>query len=314
MYYFKHLNPIFIGGCPRSGTTFLGDLLGAASESIVVPESQFKTQEYNEIYNDKNLKKTIKNINNNYRFKVWNIELSEDEIQSLNIKSYNNLIKYIVSKYAKQYSNRDKNLKYWIDHTPGNFKDIKLLAELFPDAKYIHLVRDGRAVTNSIIPLFWGPNSIIGGAKWWRKHLNYALEAESFFDESQILRIKYEDLITKTEIIINEICDFANLEYSKEMIQGGNFKKPGYTRHQHNLVGKSPDISRLYAWEKNLTQRDIELFEYFASDYLILFNYKLKFNSPSKANMYEIIKFKFKEKYRKYINRVMKKWRIHKNT
>lgn len=314
MNNFRDLKPIFIGGCPRSGTTFLGDLLGAASESIVVPESQFKTQEYNETYSAKNLKNTIKDINNNYRFKVWNIELAEEDIRLLNIKSYNNLIKYIVSKYAKQKSNRDRSLKYWIDHTPGNFKDIKLLAELFPDAKYIHLVRDGRAVANSIIPLFWGPNSIIGSAKWWQKHLNYALEAESFFDESQILRIKYEHLITKPEIILNEICDFANLEYSKEMVQGGNFKKPEYTRHQHNLVGKSPDISRLFAWEKKLTNRDIELFEYFANDYLILFNYKLKYSSPSKANIYEIIKFKFEEKYRKYINRFMKKWRIYKTT
>ena len=65
---YKNIKPIFIGGCPRSGTTFLGSLLGKGDKTVVVPESQFKIQEYKEIRD--NLETVFYNIKKNYRFKI----------------------------------------------------------------------------------------------------------------------------------------------------------------------------------------------------------------------------------------------------
>ena len=72
-----------------------------------------------------------------------------------------------------------------------------LLNEEFPKAKYIHLLRDGRAVANSVLSLDWGPNTIPVAARSWVKNVSYGLAAESFFNNEKILRVKYENLTLK---------------------------------------------------------------------------------------------------------------------
>ncbi|MFW6009251.1 MAG: sulfotransferase family protein, partial [archaeon] len=296
----KNIKPVFIGGCPRSGTTFLGSLLGKSEDAITVPESQFKTEEYVDIKNENDLKEAFYNIKNNYRFKIWNLNLKYSDIGNKNINSFSELIKFIIKKYA---SERNKDPVFWIDHTPNNFQKVSLLENNLPEAKYIHLIRDGRAIANSILPLDWGPNTVEVAAQHWVKNTSYGLAAESFLGREKILRVKYEDIVMNPEENLKRICKFIGINFNVNMSKGNGFDKPQYTKKQHKLVGEPPNKKRVYAWKNNLDDRQIELFEFYSKDFLYLLGYEKLYDFPNKHSIYERLSYKTKESIKKYFNK-----------
>jgi Sulfotransferase family len=63
---------------------------------------------------------------------------------------------------------------WWVDHTPTNLRFARLLTAWFPEARFIHIVRDpGRAA--SVMPLNWGPNTITEAALFWKRRMALAL-------------------------------------------------------------------------------------------------------------------------------------------
>lgn len=172
----------------------------------------------------------------------------------------------IVNRYAALRGQDYKTI--WIDHSPHNIRFAKTLLGEFPDAKIIHLIRDGRAVAASVMPLDWGPNSMYHAARWWMGFIALGLACEASFGDTRIIRVKYEDLLTDTEKTLQTLCAFIGTEYETAMLRGDGFEAPDITRGQHQLVGNPPDPSRALAWSQSLTDRQIEIFESIADDLL----------------------------------------------
>jgi len=307
----KILIPVFIGGHPRSGTTLLGDLIGSHSDCICTPESQFKTSVYRRLNLHGNespdLRKAMDMIRRHWRFRIWALDVSE--VPYSEIHSYGELILWLAKSYSLKYSRHDA--KMWIDHTPANIQFADLLTELLPEARFINIVRDGRAVAASIMPLDWGANTIDRAAHSWVKDISCGIAAEYAMGKDRVLRIRYEELIRETEETLREICLFLNMEYQPQMIQGGGFKVPGYTTRQHSLLGKKPDAKRVNAWERRLKPRQIEIFESIAGWLLLSLGYDLKYaGSARKINGIEKIISGIQEAYRvKIINRLRRRER-----
>jgi hypothetical protein len=119
---------------------------------------------------------------------------------------------------------------------------IGFLKEIFDDARFIHIVRDGRAVSNSYLhinewqwrgwygPYSWryGPLSAEDQAAWeasgrsfvtlaglqWRIHTRAIEKARAGLDPRQYLEMKYEAFCERTGDAIREVLDFAELERS----------------------------------------------------------------------------------------------------
>jgi hypothetical protein len=58
------------------------------------------------------------------------------------------------------------------------------------------------------------------------------------------------------------------------MSEGGSFKPPILTSDQHRLVGSPPDSTRAFSWQKELSRRQIEIFENVAGEVLFHLGYK----------------------------------------
>ncbi len=309
----NRIMPVFIGGHPRSGTTLLGDLLGSHPFCICTPESQFKVSVYQRLgIKDKesfDINQTFEKIKKHWRYRIWAL----DEIMDFKkkVSSYEELILFLVKNYAIK--NNKLEAKIWIDHTPSNIQFAGFLNYLFPEAKFIHIVRDGRAVAASQIPLDWGPNTISGVAYSWVEAIKQGLSAEELLKD-KIIKVKYEDLVSDTEIILKNLCDFLEINYMPQMIQGGGFKVPGYTLKQHSLLGRSPDLSRINAWQNKLTKRQIEIFESIAGEFLQKLNYSLLFGKNTKSmNLREKLSSYIYELWRsKIINKIRRKKRKEK--
>ncbi|MEW6002433.1 MAG: sulfotransferase [Nitrospirota bacterium] len=304
--------PLFIGGHPRSGTTLLGAMIGVHSTCICTPESPFKTDVFNRLATpDKekiDIRMVMSMIKSHWRFRIWGLEIGsipEDEV-----RTYQELIKWIVRAYARNRGKPDPGI--WVDHTPQNIKYADILFSLFPESKMIHIVRDGRAVAASIMPLDWGANSIDRAAHSWVRRVSLGLIVELGGME-RVRRVRYEDLVQEPEETMKGLSSFLKIEYQPRMVEGIGFKVPPYTIRQHSLIGQRPEAGRINAWERELKPRQIEIFESIAGDLLLRLGYDLKYGlKAKKMTRREKLILDIEDLFkRKVINRLRKKYRKH---
>jgi hypothetical protein len=268
---------IFIGGCARSGTTMIGSMLGAAIDGICTPESQFISNAFKKhpkIMTDDIETTTILSLwDQDLRFRLWRIDLSEfKQLLCQNAICYSELIENLILFYCKQ-KGRSRPL-YWVDHTPMNLKNSSILFKLFPNARIIHIIRDGRAVAASMLKTIWAPKTIHTAARYWLEDLAHSFSAEIYWGNEKILKVKYEDILQNPESNLKKLCAFCGIKFYSSMLEGGNFKSPILTSNQHRLVGSPPDQTRILSWQKELNSRQIEIFESLAGDVLNYLGYK----------------------------------------
>jgi hypothetical protein len=133
------------------------------------------------------------------------------------------------------------------------------------------------------MPLDWGPSDIITASQWWVSQLSFGLAAEIYQPESKILRVRYEDLVINTASELKRICIFLDIKFTEEMLAGGVFDTPEYTKLQHNKVGSQPCPESVFAWRGVLTTREKELFENRTAELLNLLGYDSDFGMSAKA-------------------------------
>ena len=308
------MQPLFIGGHPRSGTTLLGAMVGAHSDCICTPESQFKTR----VLRHRSLQKTadpdlqaaFSLIKKDWRFRIWNISFPTGAFRE--IHSYADLLLFLVHRFAEK--NAREHPRLWVDHTPSNIKqeNASKLLELFPAGKFIHIIRDGRAVAASIIPLDWGANTIERAAHSWRKRVSQYCSIESELGPQRVRRVLYEDLVREPEKTMRELCSFLGISYQTAMAGGKGFQVPDYTAIQHSLIGSSPDRKQIEAWRHLLSSRQVEIFESIAGNLLSSLGYHVMFKaSPKKIRLSEKLASGMQEFYRgQIINRIRGRQRI----
>jgi len=250
-------------------------MIGAHSKCICTPESQFKTRALRQSSRGDrvDIRTAFHLIKADWRFKIWSLDI--DSVPYDELHSHQDLILRIVKAYGETFGKPDAGI--WVDHTPSNVKNAATLLELFPGAKFIHIVRDGRAVASSIMPLDWGANTINSAARSWVKRLSQYLAAESSLGSERISRVRFEDLVLEPETTLKSICSFLDIGYQSQMVKGGGLKVPQYTSKQHSLIGKGPDPKEVSAWEKELTPRQIEIFESTAGELLVSLGYELMY-------------------------------------
>jgi hypothetical protein len=169
---------VFVGGCPRSGTTLLGTMLGTHPECLAVPESHFKVDalRFDDVRREPlDPGRAIAELRRYRDFLGW--DQGPDGPPAGLVPSYPELLEWLVCRYGASVGKPAP--RTWVDHTPENVRFASTLFELFRDAKLVHIVRDGRAVAASIMPLPWGPNRIEPAALYWIQHVGQGLAAEA---------------------------------------------------------------------------------------------------------------------------------------
>jgi hypothetical protein len=107
----------------------------------------------------------------------------------------------------------------WGDKTPGYVTHLPQLSRLFPDAQFVHVVRDGRAVAVSLGERPWGPASAIAGAFWWRTKAGRGRRDGRALPSDRYLEVRHEDLLADPAAELARVCAFLGAEYSPEMLE-----------------------------------------------------------------------------------------------
>jgi hypothetical protein len=266
----KTYRPIFISGCDRSGATLLGNMLGNSRWSVTTPESQF----FHELLIQSNLGSFCSPevaatwLLDHFRFGAWGIPLQVRELaQLIDLEEPRTTIENLIHSYM-QHTHPDKhNADVWIDPTPDSFKHYAMLKHYFPEARFIHIVRDGRAVFDSIKALDWGPNNAYMGSRHWAALLRDAMAVE-VAEGSNCLRVRFEDLLSDQEGMLRRICNFADLPF------------------EDSLLDKPLAASRVEPSPHQLNSAEIRDFESYplAHKFLTCMGYRSKFEVPPRVS------------------------------
>lgn len=217
------MTPIFIGGCERSGTTFLGSLLGVHECCLTTPAAQFLTdtiQGYAESAIDRNLDDIRERIACHPQFVKWEMPLPE-------VMAEDRLCDWYAALLRDYAASRKSSARFWVTHSPANIRHAPSLLRLFREAKFLHIVRDGRAVAASIRKLPWKMETMRDLALFWAERLSHGLAAEIALGPNLVLRVSYEALLTDTTAELRKITSFLGLDYQDQMVRGGDTRSLG---------------------------------------------------------------------------------------
>jgi Sulfotransferase family len=310
------MRPLFIGGCERSGTTMLGTMLGCHSQCLCVPESQF----LDALLAGGSAKKpaadprrTLARIAADERYRLfWALPIDPETGNDRELSTPAGALSWLVRAYGRRVGRESPAL--WVDHTPTNFRRGRTLLRMFPEARFIHLVRDGRAVAASLLPLDWGPNNSLQAAEFWMARCASGLAAELELGTERVLRVRYEDVLTEPEITLRRIASFAGLDYEPAMAAGGGSRPSRYHEQQHRLVGEAPDPTRIEEWRQVLSSRDIEIFEAEAAEFLEALGYASTFGlSARPATRAEVLGLRLRDLGRRVRNNLHRRWRARRS-
>tara|TARA_R110001592_G_C13180877_1_gene750873 strand:+ start:1402 stop:2331 length:930 start_codon:yes stop_codon:yes gene_type:complete len=257
---------LFILGSPRSGTTFLASLLrptayGSPFETQFILKYHNKLDSYGDITQLCNLTRLINDISKERAIAQWGVKFNPEVVKGdLGDKfSYTELVDYICTQLMKK-----KGKSMWGDKTPHYILKLNQLVNLYPNAKYLYIVRDGRDVALSLLKKPWGPNNIYKCAEQWAAANNseQQLLLTALKDKGQLLYIKYEELLEKTEQECRRIYEFLgdDIENHREMVDA--------------LIAKT--MSGNHAkWKTQMTSQQISIYEATAKSSLLYHNYEL---------------------------------------
>ncbi len=125
-----------------------------------------------------------------------------------------------------------------------------LLPRIWPNARYLHLIRDPRDVSRSCIGMGWVGN-VWYGADIWIDAENRWQRLANTISSDDYIEIRFEELLADPRREIGRICQFLQLGYSVDML--------GYPNHS---TYSAPDPSLANQWQGKLTNREVQLVEH----------------------------------------------------
>jgi hypothetical protein len=268
--------PFFIVASARSGTTFLRLTLNAHPDVAVPPESRFIT----ELYEDRatvEVDNFLTRLEKHKRFKAWGLPIDRvaGEIGEGPTLAYADAIAATYRAYA-----RSQGKEGWGDKTPRYVEHIPFLARLFPDARFIHIVRDGRNVALSYSHVSFGPKNVARAAKLWGRRVSAGIRDGRALPAGRYLEVLSEDLAEDVEGEVRDISSFLGLEFDPRMLDEKERAKGVVDKVTHSYEPGVAGRARMSTWQEDMKPGDIEVFEAVAGDVLSEIGYERRYPNP----------------------------------
>jgi hypothetical protein len=189
------------------------------------------------------------------------------------------------------YAEREGKSRYG-DKTPGYVKDMRRLQRVLPEARFVHIIRDGRDVSLSHLRMNWGPETYAQSARLWRNRIRKARKMAPSIDH--YMEVYFEDLVADTEGVIRRVCDFVELDFDPVMLdyheraeerlaekardlpRKNRPDQPAETRlDSHRLAKEPPRSDRVGMWRERMTPEEVAEYEAVAGDMLVTLGYEL---------------------------------------
>lgn len=283
----------FVVGVGRSGTTLLRLMLDAHPQLAVPPETGFIPDLIDAARSDDaTVDGLVAAVTTHRKWGDFGMDAEElrERWQALEKIQARPAVRTFYELYAEK-----QEKPRWGDKTPGYTMYMKRIAKTLPEAHFVHVIRDGRAVAHSRIKsLSLREVPMEQAARRWRKRVGRAQRQGGRIDH--YMEIRYERLVTEPEETLRRVCDFISLDWDPVMLSyhersgerleelnrnipawEGKLARSAESRMAlHQQTTKPPDPSRINRWRDEMTPEDLATFEEIAGETLTELGYELE--------------------------------------
>lgn len=271
--------PIFIVGAARSGTTLLRFMLSQHPHLYIPPQSSFIPHLFDNKASQplkrRDAMHAVRTIFAARPFiKHWQAPIPDPEnfLDALPDQRAATILDTVYSSYAKQYG-----ATRWGDKTPIYSAYMDLLATLFPEAQFIHIIRDGRDVALSLMKTYRElfHVDIYYSAATWRYYVSQALVSSKKLPSDQYIEVRYEQLATNPEPELKRLCAFLCEPFSTSMLKPHKLaRKTVSSTNVHAETHQPITTSHIGKWQREMTPGDLRLFYAVAGEQLVQLGYE----------------------------------------
>ena len=280
----------FVVGVGRSGTTLLRLMLDAHPELAIPPETHFLP----DLIDRAKAEATAESLGDVITTaRNWgDFGLDEDELRARLDDTEPHAgpaARTFFGLYAEGHGKAR-----WGDKTPIYVESMRPIASVLPEARFVHLIRDGRDVALSRRKRGMGAGKPMANtAARWRNRIEDARKQSRRLKERYV-ELRYEDLVADPEPALRQICELCELEFDPAMLAhseragerlgelgdlsaaDGRRARSGEERAAaHALAKQAPSGERVGTWQSEMSAAERAEFEEVAGELLRELGYKV---------------------------------------
>jgi hypothetical protein len=166
------------------------------------------------------------------------------------------------------------------------------IAAAFPQARFVHIVRDGRDVAVSVQNTWFGRGKTISdiAAEWANRIADFRIQTSEL--GLPVHTVHYEELAESPSLVLKTVCEFIELPYTAAMLRyhetarqrlkelsdlrwGARTFASSERIATHSMALKPPTMRRIGRWREALRADQVETFESLASSMLRELGYQV---------------------------------------
>jgi hypothetical protein len=279
--------PFFIVGNDRSGTTMLRMILDGGPDVAIPPESMFLTDVTLPAADWQAL---MDEVWEHPKVRRW--ELPGPPPRVPDGLDDAEAARFVLGAPFVAYA-RKHGKPRWGDKTPHYVHHVDQLLGIWPDARFVVLVRDGRDVALSLKRMPFGPNNAWAAAQWWARGIRAGAAAQRAHPE-RVRTVRYEDLAGDPAAHVPEICAFLGLAYDPAMLDLAHADRSKIVADQQSwfpTLFEGINTKAVARWQREMSPREQAVFASLARDELELLGYPVPTRpvappTPRRAGLY----------------------------
>jgi hypothetical protein len=257
--------PVFVGACPRSGTTLLRTMLNTHPDLALPRETRYLLSIWENRARWRGLSDKKK------RTRLARVIYGSDWTQADRLRTTK---EDAVARFAETPGTLGSLLgatlvmyaeatgkKRWGDKRPMYARYLDAIFGMFPDAQFINVVRDPRASVASMRKLGWYDGDMVPGIELWMRSIEAVAPWRDRLGPDQYLDIRYEDLVNDPESLLQQITDFLGLSDSVQQMLHYYEKNDETAEKYHWRLNQPVTTDALRAWEGVISPDEIALVE-----------------------------------------------------
>ncbi len=292
-------SPVFVVGSARSGTSLVYSILMAsnvytlyAAETLLLRTCADK---YGRLTQKSIYEKFIQDWLKSKQFLRSGLNREVFIRNAIHHKSsYLEFLDYFMTAMSL-----DQNKSYWAENTPNHVLEISNIAKYFPQSRFLHVIRDGRAVATSLNKLNWVSSKqaalrLMSAGIHWETHVVSGRKQGRKLGK-RYMEIYYEELIRHPNKVLCALSDFIGTNIDLQMLQNNRYGVLGKTNTVYNE--KQPNDNKLFSadalsrWKTTLSAKDQAILNTVIGDTLQSFGYSV--GKKISVNQFSVIYCKF---------------------
>jgi hypothetical protein len=301
-------SPFFIVGSPRSGSTVLRMMLVSHSRLAVPPETYFLIPLVKRFRTDRpltpvELESVVSMMTGSLNPRAvtpdkrrrrvstgelallrrfWpDLKLSAQDLQRKVNRLTQPYLRDVVEVVYRWNMEAEGKVR-WGNKTPAYIQILPELAKMYPNSRFIHVIRDGRDVAKSLQATGWFGRWLHDNIRVWTKAIEYQSRWSRSGFRDRILEVRYESLVLDTEGTLREICRFLGEEFEPQMLAWESKvdeQIPARQSVYHAKLKSRIGAEGIARWKRAMSAREAFVCEAFMGLHLTRLRYERRYPS-----------------------------------